>query len=108
VVPLSRQTTGIGSSGRGADVDARVVLRHVTGRDFSEAGCFCAWYAVGYTPAAMVSRVCWRLLMGHMYYRTVVVDAWARYASKLLMAEAEAAEADSERLVCGLHVAWLG
>jgi hypothetical protein len=56
----------------------------------------------------MVSRVCWRLLMGHMYYRTVVVDAWARYASKLLMAEAEAAEADSERLVCGLHVAWLG
>jgi hypothetical protein len=24
------------------------------------------------------------------------------------MAEAEAAEADSERLVCGLHVAWLG
>ena len=72
---------GIGSSGRGADVGARVVLRHVTGRDFSEAGCFCAWYAVGYTPAAIVSRVCWRLLMGHVYYRTVVVDAWARHAS---------------------------
>ena len=38
-------------------------------------------YAVGDTPAAIVSHVCWRLLIGHAGYRTGIVDAWARYAS---------------------------